>query len=265
MLSVFCQVGLLFAGLQHASLYGQALGFPDNGLLHTSRIFDVRADLIILQNMKAISTQYSIFFSTLFLGLLLAGCSQAAQGNGVDALRAGAQAIEREQDRNNVLSAIATFSETDALQWFFNNSYGVAIFPTIGRGGMGVGGAHGRGWVFRQGQLTGESRMTQVTIGWQLGGQSYSQIIFFEDEAAYNNFTRGNFELGAQASAVALTAGATAAADTAGGGTAGASTNQRGTQVRREYFNGIGIFTVVRGGLMYEASVGGQKFTFRPR
>lgn len=200
---------------------------------------------------------------SIILATILIGCSPSAKGNGVTSLRTGAQAIEREQDRNSVLSAIATFSETESLKWFFDNSYGVAVFPAIGRGGIGVGGAHGRGWVFRGGSLTGESRMTQVTIGWQLGGQSYSQIIFFENEAAYNNFTRGNFELGAQASAVALTAGATASADTAGGGTAGASANQRGPQVRREYFNGMAIFTVVRGGLMYEASVGGQKFSFR--
>lgn len=213
--------------------------------------------------MKTFISKTHILCSTLALIFVVAGCSPSAQGKGVHNLRTGAQAIEREQDRNNVLSAIATFSETDALQWFFDNSYGVAIFPTIGRGGIGVGGAHGRGWVFRQGKLTGESRMTQVTIGWQLGGQSYSQIIFFENEAAYNTFIRGNFELGAQASAVALTAAATASADTAGGGTAGATTNQRGAQVRREYFNGMAIFTVVRGGLMYEASVGGQKFSFR--
>jgi lipid-binding SYLF domain-containing protein len=106
--------------------------------------------------------------------------------------------------------------------------------------------------------------MTQVTIGWQLGGQAYSQIIFFEDKAAYEDFIRGNFELGAQASAVALTAGASAHADTAGGASAGASGGTSAAQVRRNYVNGMAIFTVAKGGLMYEASVGGQKFTFRP-
>lgn len=201
---------------------------------------------------------------TLAIVLLGSGCGPAALAGGVDNLRKGAAVIEKEQDRNGVLSALATFAETEALDYFFKNSYGAAVFPTIGRGGVGIGGAHGRGWVFRGSKLTGESRMTQVTIGWQLGGQAYSQIIFFEDKAAYEDFIRGNFELGAQASAVALTASASAHADTAGGASAGASGGTSGAQVRRNYVNGMAIFTVAKGGLMYEASVGGQKFTFRP-
>jgi lipid-binding SYLF domain-containing protein len=171
-----------------------------------------------------------------------------------------AESIESVQDRNSVVSAIHSFQEMPVLEPYFRSSYGFAIFPTIGKGGMGIGGAHGRGWVFGGGKLTGQSTMTQVTIGFQLGGQAFSQIIFFEDKAAFDTFTRGNFELGAQASAVALTAGASAQAETSGGVSAGAGTSQ----AKRDYTNGIAIFTKAKGGLMYEASVGGQKFTYRP-
>lgn len=188
-----------------------------------------------------------------------AGCAPKAK-NDLSKLMAGAQHIERGPDRSAVTGALQTFAESGALEAYFDDSFGCAVFPTIGKGGVGIGGAHGKGWVFRQGKLAGETSMTQVTIGFQLGGQAFSQIIFFEDEAAYNNFTSGNFELSAQASAVALTVGANVQADTAGGATAGAGS----AQAKRGYTNGMAIFTVARGGLMYEASVGGQKFTWRP-
>ena len=96
------------------------------------------------------------------------------------------------------------------------------------------------------------------TIGWQLGGQSFSQLIFFEDQRAYEDFTSGNFEFGAQASAVAITAGANATASTAGGASAGTGKSQAKTA----YSNGMAIFTRAKGGLMYEATVSGQKFTY---
>ncbi|RKX31491.1 MAG: hypothetical protein DRP71_13340 [Verrucomicrobia bacterium] len=146
------------------------------------------------------------------------------------------------------------------MNTYFEGSYAVAIFPTIGKGGLGIGGAHGTGWVFRGGDYTGEAKMSQVTIGFQAGGQAFSQIIFFENEAAYDSFTSGEFEFGAQASAVALTAGANAAASTGGGSTAGAGSNQ----AKEDYTGGMAIFTVAKGGLMYEASLGGQKFKFNP-
>jgi lipid-binding SYLF domain-containing protein len=113
--------------------------------------------------------------------------------------------------------------------------------------------------MFRGGVLTGISKMTQLTIGFQMGGQAFSQIIFFEDETAYTRFTSGNFEFGAQASAVALTVGANASASTAGGTSASAGT----AQTKSNYSDGMAVFTLAKGGLMYEASVGGQKFSFK--
>ena len=94
---------------------------------------------------------------------------------------------------------------------FFNGAYGFAVFPNIGKGGMGIGGAHGKGQVYKQGAHVGDTRMTQVTVGFQLGGQVYSQIILFKDEKSFKDFTSGNFEFGAQATAIAITASASAA------------------------------------------------------
>lgn len=151
-----------------------------------------------------------------------------------------------EQQQNvkdpEVAVAIANFRNKDAsMKTFFDKAYGFAIFPTVAKGGIGIGGAYGKGEVYEQGKLVGNSSLTQLTIGFQLGGQAYSEIIFFKDKAALRNFQSGNFEFGAQASAVAVTAGASADAD---------------------YDNGVAIFTLAKGGLMYEASVGGQKFSY---
>jgi lipid-binding SYLF domain-containing protein len=147
---------------------------------------------------------------------------------------------------------------------FFNKSYGYAVFPTIGKGGIGIGAAHGSGRVYTKGAHVGDSSMTQVTIGWQLGGQAYSQIIFFEDKRAFDEFTSGNFEFGAQASAVAITAGASAQAGTTGA-SAGASGTQQHAKTSSQYNKGVAVFTVAKGGLMYEASIGGQKFGYKQR
>ena len=146
---------------------------------------------------------------------------------------------------------------------FFGNSYGYAVFPTIGKGGIGIGGAYGTGRVYRQGKYIGDTTMTQLTVGFQWGGQAYSMIIFFQDERALNEFTSGNFEFGAQASAVAITAGAQAAATTTGS-SAGASGGQNDAKTVGSYTKGLATFTLAKGGLMYEASVGGQKFTYKP-
>ncbi len=159
---------------------------------------------------------------------------------------------------------VQIFQDAGESAAFFDNSYGYAIFPNIGKGGIGIGGAHGKGRVYANGEYVGDTTMTQITVGFQLGGQVYSQIIFFEDERALNEFTSGNFELGAQASAVAITAGASAAATTTGT-SAGASGGKRDATTVGNYYKGMAIFTVAKGGLMYEASVGGQKFTYTPR
>ncbi|MEO5365164.1 MAG: lipid-binding SYLF domain-containing protein [Magnetococcus sp. WYHC-3] len=132
-------------------------------------------------------------------------------------------------------------SANPALQTFFDKAAGYAVFPNVGKGGIGIGGAYGTGAVYRGSILIGSSSLTQVTIGFQLGGQTYREIIFFRDEQALARFTEGNFELGAQASATALTVG---------------------KSVNADYSDGVAIFTLPNGGLMYEASVGGQKFSF---
>jgi lipid-binding SYLF domain-containing protein len=147
---------------------------------------------------------------------------------------------------------------------FFADSYGYAVFPTIGKGGIVVGAAHGSGRVYRQGKYVGDATMTQITVGAQLGGQAYSQIIFFQHKAAFDEFTGGNFEFGAQATAVAITAGASAQAGTSGA-SAGASGTQQSATTVGGYYKGMAVFTVAKGGLMYEASIGGQKFSYKPK
>jgi lipid-binding SYLF domain-containing protein len=163
-------------------------------------------------------------------------------------------------DPELVRQTLETFSRAEEVRPFIQQAYGFAVFPTIGKGGIGIGGAHGKGWVFKGNNSTGITRMTQVTIGFQLGGQAFGELIFFEDARAYDRFTKGNFEFGAQASAVAITVGASATASTQGGASAGAGSSQ----VKTAYTNGMAVFTHAKGGLMYEASLGGQKFSFHP-
>ena len=158
---------------------------------------------------------------------------------------------------------IELFRNAMSSSEFFDNSYGYAVFPSIGKGGIGIGGAHGKGQVYAKGDHVGNTKMTQITIGFQLGGQKFSQMIFFKDERAFNDFTSGNFEFGAQASAVAITAGASAATTTTGD-TASASGGKKDASTTGGYRKGMAIFTIAKGGLMYEASVGGQKFSYKP-
>ena len=133
--------------------------------------------------------------------------------------------------------------EDPGLKDWIEDSYGYAVFPVVGKGGIGIGGAYGQVLVYEQGKVIGTSAITQGTIGFQLGGQTYRELIFFENKQALDDFTNGEFEFAAQVSAVAITAGASADAS---------------------FENGMAIFTVEIGGLMYEASVGGQKFSFTP-
>ena len=147
---------------------------------------------------------------------------------------------------------------------FFDDAYGYAVFPNVGKGAVGIGAARGEGRVYAHGEYVGDVVMTQLTVGFQLGGQAYRQIIFFQDERAFSEFTSGEFEFGAQVGAVAITAGAQAAATTAGS-SSGASGGQHDATTRGEYKKGMAVFTVAKGGLMYEASVGGQKFKYTAR
>ncbi|WP_412514075.1 YSC84-related protein [Shewanella indica] len=158
-------------------------------------------------------------------------------------------------------SAIATFKQASETHKFFDSAYGYAIFPTIGKGGLGIGAAYGKGRVYRDGAYTGDSSMTQVSIGFQIGGQAYSEIIFFKDAQAYRDFTSGSFEFGAQASAVAINAGANAQAGTTGN-SAGAGQSGGSQAAKAAYINGMAVFTAAKGGLMVEAALAGQSFTF---
>lgn len=147
---------------------------------------------------------------------------------------------------------------------FFEKAYGYAVFPTVGKGALGIGGARGKGRVYAQGKYVGDATLTQVSIGFQAGGQAYSQIVFFEDERAYREFTSGEFGFGAGVSAVAITAAASATASTTGN-SAGVSGGKKDATTTGEYFKGMAVFTIAKGGLMYEAALAGQKFSFRAK
>lgn len=159
------------------------------------------------------------------------------------------------------VTTVDDFKKSELVKTFFDKAYGYAIFPTIGKGGFGIGGSYGKGSVYKQGTKTGTTKMVQLTIGLQFGGQAFSEIIFFENKTAYENFTNGNFEFSAQASAVAINSGANAKTSTTGT-SAGAATSPDKNQQQGIYQNGMATFTYIKGGLMYEAALGGQKFSF---
>ena len=139
---------------------------------------------------------------------------------------------------------ITTFKKkNDKMNSYFEDSYGYVVFPSVGKGGIVLGGAHGRGSVYEQGELIGEAKMTQVTFGFQWGGQAYSEVLFFKDKATLDSFKNSELKFAGQASAVAVTFGASA--DIA-------------------YENGVAVYTLTKGGLMYEATLGGQKFNYLP-
>ncbi len=150
----------------------------------------------------------------------------------------------RAGDVKDAQETVAVFKKTDpGLSRFFERSMGWAVFPTVGKGAIGIGGAHGSGVLFERGKAVGTCTLTQLTVGFQLGGQAYSEIIFFESEKTLTDFKNGALALAAQVSAVAAAEGASANA---------------------KYQLGVAVFTIAKGGLMYEASVGGQKFSFEP-
>ncbi len=158
---------------------------------------------------------------------------------------AGWDPDEAEEYDAKAQEAIAEFKENDpSVSRFFEKSVGYVVIPTVGKAGFGIGGARGKGLLYENGAITAIITLSQLSFGFQWGGQAYSEFIFFEDAATLTNFKRGNYELGAQASAVAVTAGVSADA---------------------EFNGGMAIFTQAKGGLMYEASVGGQKFKVEPK
>lgn len=157
---------------------------------------------------------------------------------------AGTALADKKKDElaEKVNEAKATLLEKDeGMEELLKKAAGYAIFPSVAKGGLGVGAATGKGQVFKKGDLIGEARLTQVSVGFQAGGQAYSEFILFEDSTSLDNFCKGNFEFSAQVSAVAVTAGVSADA---------------------KYEKGVMVLTIAKGGLMYEASVGGQKFKY---
>jgi lipid-binding SYLF domain-containing protein len=156
---------------------------------------------------------------------------------------------------------IKVFKDAGESGQYFDNAYGYAVFPTIGKAGLVVGGAAGKGRVYVGGKHVGNSDFGQVTVGFQAGGQAYSMIVFLQDERAFKEFSSGSFKFGAGASAVAITAGASAETSTTGT-SAGASAGKRDATTVGGYQKGMATFTVAKGGLMYEASIAGGGFTY---
>ncbi len=152
---------------------------------------------------------------------------------------------EKEVLGTRARDAMAEFKRADpSLQRMLDKAHGYAIFPSVGKGAVGVGGAYGRGEVFEGQAMVGYCDLSQGTIGFQLGGQEYMELIVFETKAALDSFKSNTFEFSGQASAVAVRAGAAANAP---------------------YQNGVAVFTATKAGLMFEASIGGQRFTFQPK
>lgn len=179
--------------------------------------------------------------AVVILAVLFSVTAVAPAGAGWNPLKKD-KAEDQKADDAEIAEAIAEFKAEDPdMLVFFDEAYGYAVFPSVGKGAVGIGGAYGTGKVYEKSREIGTTKLTQVTIGFQLGGQAYREIIFFKDKNALDDFTSGNFEFSAQASAVALTAGV--AKDAA-------------------YSDGVAVFTIEKGGLMYEAAIGGQKFSF---
>jgi lipid-binding SYLF domain-containing protein len=171
--------------------------------------------------------------------------------------------VARADEYSDTINVYRNAGESAVL---FNNCYGYAVFPNIGKGGLGIGAAHGDGRVYQNGKYVADTSMTQVSVGLQAGGQAFSQIIFFQNKAAFDQFSSGNFEFGAGVSAVAIKSGASGSVGTTGA-TAGASTGsgKAGAGNAGKYHKGMAVFTLAKGGLMYEASLAGQKFSYDAR
>ena len=175
----------------------------------------------------------ALLATLLATGFILAGCAAAPE-----------QQSQRDQLHEDVQTTINAFIRKDpTIEQHFDDSYGYVVYPNIGKGGVGIGGAYGQGEVYEQGELIGYSAVTQGTIGLQFGGQSFSQVIFFRDRSAFDKFVQGQASFVAQASAVAATTGAAAST---------------------KFRNGVMIFVLTKGGMMGELAIGGQNFKFSP-
>ena len=173
--------------------------------------------------------------------------------------------VEAKKDAKDYSKTISDFKKIPEVAKFFDGAYGYAVFPTIGKGGLVVGASHGDGQVYENGKLIGTTSTTDVSVGLQAGGQAYSQIIFFENKEALDKFTQGNFEFSASASAIAVQAKAEAKASTEGSqADASASKTSEKHAAGANYENGMVVFTMAKGGLMYAATIAGQKYTYKP-
>lgn len=173
----------------------------------------------------------------------------------------GLAATAHAQRVRDVSETVELFRNIPQVASYFESAYGYAVWPRIGRGGFGIGASRGRGQVYVGGQMTGFSTLTEISIGLQAGGQTYRQIIFFEDAEAYQSFTADTYEFDASAQAVAVTASAEAGAGTTGArSTAGAGSPN--TAAGGGYTDGMQVFTMAEGGLMYKATIAGQRYNF---
>ena len=158
---------------------------------------------------------------------------------------AGWDPMQEQKEKAAVEETITKFKGADpSMKVFFEKAYGYVVFPGVGKGGFIIGGGHGDGWVYEKGIHIGRASLTQLTVGAQIGGQSFSEIIFFQDKKTLDDFKKGNWELSAQASAIMVKEGASKDAS---------------------YDNGVAVFTMPKKGAMVEASVGGQKFKYTPK
>jgi lipid-binding SYLF domain-containing protein len=176
--------------------------------------------------------------------LLAGACAFALALSLAPAARAEDKLTEEklEKLKTDVKETMDVFKKEDpGIKDWFEKAHAYAVFPEVAKGAIGIGGAGGKGLVYQKDKLIGWVELSQLTVGLQLGGQAYREVIFLENESALSNFKSKEAKLSAQASAVAVTAGASADA---------------------EYDEGVAIFTMPRGGLMFEASVGGQTFKF---
>ena len=170
--------------------------------------------------------------------ILLIGVLAVSAGAGWDPSR-------EQREKKLVEETIAKFKEADAsMKVFFDKTYGYVVFPSIGKGGFIIGGGHGDGWVYEKGRHIGRATVTELTVGAQIGGQSFSEIIFFAKKPAIDDFKRGNWELDAQASVIVVKTSASKDAS---------------------YDDGVAVFTMPKSGLLVEATVGAQKFEYTPK
>ncbi len=174
----------------------------------------------------------------------------------------GLVATANAQRVRDVTDTVELFQSIPHVAPYFETAYAYAVWPRIGRGGLGIGASRGRGQAYVDGQMTGFSTLLEVSIGFQAGGQAYRQVIFFETREAYERFTRDTYEFDAQAQAVAVTASAEAGAGTSGA-RASAGAGNPNTAIGGGYTNGMQIFTMAEGGLMYRATIAGQRYRFQ--